>query len=94
MPYVLYIRALGIGKASITQAVKSSAVIFAIPASAVLSFFIPYSLYETPALLIIKIMGLTLVVLGIISFALTTVKSYIFINIKSGASCQYLIGRI
>jgi uncharacterized membrane protein len=92
--YVLYIRALGIGKASITQAVKSSTVIFAIPASVLLSLFIPFVVYETPELLMIKMMGLTLVVLGIISFALTTVKAYIIIQVHPGFSVQNLINKI
>ena len=36
--YVFYIRALGIGKASITQAVRSSAVLFAIPFALIVSY--------------------------------------------------------
>lgn len=92
--YVFYIRALGIGKASITQAVKSSTVIFSIPVSLVLSLYIPLAVYETPELLVIKMMGMILVVLGIISFALTTVKSYIIIQAQPGFSMQALLNKI
>ena len=92
--YVFYIRALGIGKASITQAVKSSTVIFSIPVSIVLSLYIPLAVYETPELLVIKMMGMILVVLGIVSFALTTVKSYIIIQAQHGFSVQSLMNKI
>ncbi len=53
---VLYIRGLGIGKASIAQAVKSSAIIFSIPITIVLSSFGLADPFPTdPVLLLIKI---------------------------------------
>jgi len=87
--YIMYIRALGIGKASVAQAVRSTIIIFSIPVSLFLSFFsiIP-SLSTDPSLLIIKISGLILIVLGIISFALTQTKAYIFISIKPNYSIK------
>lgn len=86
---VLYIRALGIGKASITQAVRSSLIIFTIPVTILLAFFGIIPLFSTdPAWLLIKIIGIILVMLGIVSFALTLVKAYIFIKMKPGFSIE------
>ena len=83
--YVFYIRALGIGKASVTQAVRASVVLFAIPFSIMLSYFNIIPPFSTdPVMMLIKIIGTTLVILGIISFALTLVKAYIFIRVKPG----------
>jgi len=83
--YVFYIRALGIGKASVTQAVRASVVLFAIPFSIMLSYFNIIPPFSTdPVMILIKIIGTTLVILGIISFALTLVKAYIFIRVKPG----------
>ena len=81
--YVLYIRALGIGKASVTQAVRASTVLFAIPFSLMLSYFNIIPPFTTdPVMIMIKLMGTILVMLGIISFALSLVKAYIFIKVK------------
>lgn len=82
---IFYIRALGIGKASIAQAVRSSTIIFAIPVSIILAQIgIIQQFPLDPNLLLIKIIGITLMILGIISFALTLVKAYIFIRVKPG----------
>jgi DNA-binding Lrp family transcriptional regulator len=87
--FVLYIRALGIGKASITQAVRSSIVIFTIPVTIFLAFYGIIPLFSTdPVWLIIKIIGILLVILGIVTFALTLIKAYIFIKMKSGYSIE------
>jgi DNA-binding Lrp family transcriptional regulator len=86
---ILYIRSLGLGKASVVQAVRSSTIIFSIPVSLVLSYYTiiaPFSL--DPTLLIIKFIGISIMVLGIISFALNLVKAYIFITIKPGYSIE------
>ncbi|UCF50705.1 MAG: Lrp/AsnC ligand binding domain-containing protein [Thermoplasmatales archaeon] len=83
--YVFYIRALGIGKASITQAVKSSVIIFSIPISIALAYFGFIDPISTdPVLIIIRVSGIILMLLGIISFALTLIKAYIFIKMKPG----------
>lgn len=86
--FVFYIRALGIGKASVTQAVKASVIVFSIPVTIVLSYF-GYATFTTdPVLLLIKIMGIILMMLGITSFALTLTKAYIFIKMKPGYSIE------
>jgi DNA-binding Lrp family transcriptional regulator len=92
---VFYIRALGIGKASITQAVRSSIIIFAIPITILLAYLglIPMFSVE-PVWLIIKVIGIILVILGIISFALTLVKAYIFIKIKPGHSIDDTLNKL
>lgn len=83
--FVFYVRALGIGKASIAQAVRSSTIIFSIPVSIFIAYLgIIQQFSLDPTLLLIKIIGVIIMILGIISFALTLVKAYIFINLKPG----------
>jgi len=83
--YVFYIRALGIGKASITQAVRASIIIFTIPVSIALAYFGFIEPISTePVLILIRVSGIILMLLGIISFALTLIKAYIFIKMKPG----------
>jgi len=83
--YVFYIRALGFGKASVTQAIRASTIIFAIPFSLILTAYFGIPLFSTdPVMLLIKAIGMILIVLGITSFALTVVKAYIFITVKPG----------
>ncbi|MEA3458831.1 MAG: hypothetical protein U9R21_09165, partial [Candidatus Thermoplasmatota archaeon] len=87
--FVFYLRALGIGKASVAQAVRSSTIIFSIPISIILSYFGIISFFSTdPTMLLIKIIGITLMIFGIVSFALNLVKAYIFINVKPGYSIE------
>jgi len=87
--YVFYIRALGIGKASVTQAVRASTVLFAIPFSILLAYFNIIPPFSTdPVMLLIKVIGTTLIILGIVSFALNLVKAYVFINVKPGVPIE------
>jgi DNA-binding Lrp family transcriptional regulator len=82
---VFYIRSLGIGKASVAQSVRASMIIFVLPVSILLSSMgIIGSMNLDPTMLLIKIIGITLILLGIASYALTLVKGYIFINAKPG----------
>jgi len=90
--FVFYIRALGIGKASVTQAVKASAIIFTIPISIVLGIMGIIPPFTTdPVMIMIKIMGIVLMLLGILSFALTLTKAYIFIKKKPGYDINKMI---
>jgi DNA-binding Lrp family transcriptional regulator len=83
--YVLYIRALGMGKASVNNAIRATTIIFAVPFSILLLKLGIINEFSTdPVMLIIKVIGMTLIVLGIVSFALTVVKAYIFITVKTG----------
>lgn len=83
--YVLYIRSLGLGKASVNNAIRASTIIFAIPVSLLLLKLGIINQFSTdPVMLIIKVIGITLIVLGIVSFALTVVKAYIFVTVKTG----------
>jgi DNA-binding Lrp family transcriptional regulator len=87
--YVLYIRALGMGKASVNNAIRASTIIFAIPFSIILLQLGIITNFSTdPVMLIIKVIGMVLIVLGIVSFALTVVKAYIFITVKPGQSLK------
>ena len=93
--YIFYIRALGIGKASITQAVKSSVIIFTIPVSIILAYFGYIDPISTdPALIIIRFSGIVLMLLGILSFALTLTKAYIFIRMKPGYPIETLMQKL
>ncbi|UCD14096.1 MAG: Lrp/AsnC ligand binding domain-containing protein [Thermoplasmatales archaeon] len=93
--YVFYIRALGIGKASVTQAVRASTVLFAIPFSILISYFNVIPPFTTdPVMILIKIIGTILVILGIVSFALALVKAYVFINIKPGYSIEETMDKL
>ncbi len=92
---VLFIRAMGIGKASVTQAVRASSIIFAIPFIYVLSYVIPgITFVSDPVMLLLKIMGIILVILGVVSFALTEIKAYVFINTKGGYSIKELMEKV
>ncbi len=83
--FIFYIRALGIGKASIAQAVRSSTIIFAVPVSLLIAHLGVIEQFPLdPTLLLIKIIGIVIMVLGIASFALTLVKAYIFVKLKPG----------
>jgi DNA-binding Lrp family transcriptional regulator len=83
--YVLYIRSLGMGKASVNNAIRASTIIFAIPFSILLLKLGVITNFSTdPVMLIIKVIGMIMIVMGIISFALTVVKAYIFIDVKTG----------
>lgn len=93
--YVFYIRALGIGKASVTQAVRASTVLFAIPFSLLISYFNIIPPFSTdPVMILIKIIGTTLVILGIVSFALALVKAYVFINVKPGYPIEETMNKL
>lgn len=82
---VLFIRAMGIGKASTTQAVRTSSILFAIPFGIILAYLVPeISVAIDSSLLAIKAIGIVLVIMGVISYALTEVRAYIFIKIQSG----------
>jgi len=83
--FIFYIRALGIGKASVTQAVKASVIVFTVPVSIILGILGIIPPFTTdPVMILIKIMGITLMLLGILSFALTLMKAYIFITMNTG----------
>lgn len=93
--FVFYIRALGIGKASVTQAVRSSIIIFTIPVTIILAYFGVIPLFSLdPVWLIIKFIGIILVILGIVSFALTLVKAYIFIKMKPGFQIEETMDKL
>ncbi len=89
--FVFYIRALGIGKASVTQAVKASSIIFSIPVTIALTGIGDFS---DPTMLVIRIMGIVLMMLGIISFAVTLAKAYIFIKMETGYPIEGTMKRL
>jgi len=93
--YVLYIRSLGMGKASINNAIRASTIIFAIPFSLLLLKLGIISQFSTdPVMLIIKVIGITLIIFGIVSFAFTVVKAYIFITIKPGKKHKEVMDKL
>ena len=92
--YVLFIRSLGLGSASVNNAIRSSTIIFALPFSALLAYYglTPFS--ADPVMLLIKVIGMVLIVMGIISYALTIVKAYIFITVKPGYSRKNVLQKL
>ena len=93
--YVFYIRALGIGKASVTQAVRATIVILTIPFSIILSFLNIIPPFTTdPVMLLLKIIGTILVLLGIISFAFSLMKAYVFIHVKPGYPIEETMNKL
>jgi len=83
--YLFYIRALGFGKASVTQALRSSTIIFAIPISILIASYniIPLFSFD-PVLVLLKVFGIILIVLGIASYGLTQIKGFLFVKVKKG----------
>lgn len=92
--YVLFIRSLALGSASVINAIRSSTIIFALPFSLLLASYGIASFSADPVMLLIKIIGMILIILGIISFALTVVKAYIFINLKPGYTKKQVMKKI
>lgn len=93
--YVFYIRALGIGKASVTQAVRASVIVFSIPLSLALSYFNIIPPFSTdPIMILLKFMGVVLVIFGIITFSLALVKAYLFIKVKPGYPIEETMQKI
>lgn len=93
--YVLYIRSLGLGKASVNNAIRASTIIFALPFSVLLVYLNVISHFSTdPVMLIIKFIGITLIIFGIISFAFTVVKAYIFITVKPGKQHKEVMDKL
>lgn len=92
--YVLFIRSLGLGIASVSNAIRSSTIIFGLPFSFILASYGLAPFIADPVMLIIKLIGMILIVMGIISFALTVVKAYIFITIKPGYSRKNVLHKL
>jgi DNA-binding Lrp family transcriptional regulator len=93
--YVLYIRSLGMGKASVNNAIRASTIIFALPVSILLLQLGIITQFSTdPVMLVIKLIGMILIIMGIVSFALTVVKAYIFVTVKPGRSVKDTMQKI
>ncbi|MCR8463493.1 MAG: Lrp/AsnC ligand binding domain-containing protein [Crenarchaeota archaeon] len=86
---VTYIRAVGMGKASIVQAVSSVSAILGIPITILSNLLSPGYFVEISTnvwILIIKVIGAVLVAMGIILLALSEVRAIVLIRIRAGAS--------
>ena len=84
---IAYIRALGIGKASITQAITSMTILLGIPVTLLMGILAPGSVVPvaaSPWVLIVKLIGTVMVSLGIITLALSEVRAYILIRAPKG----------
>lgn len=93
--YVLYIRALGIGKASTVQSLYATSLIFSMPVGLALSaagyILMPQG---SGIMLLIRGIGISLVLLGVVSFALTEVKGYVFVKVQIGYHIREILNRI
>ncbi len=90
--YVFYIRALGLGKMSIVNALSSISVVVSLPLTLILALFVPsiqFVLIDTVTLWI-KLIGIVLMFIGIISLSLSEVTAYIFIKISNRKSIDIL----
>lgn len=90
--YVLYIRALGLGKMSIVNALSSISVVISIPLTIILSKIVPtvYPLQINLVTLLIKLIGIILMFIGILSLSLSEVTAYVFIKVKGRKSIDIL----
>ncbi len=90
---VFYIRALGMGKMSIVNALSSTSVVIGLPLTLVLSFYFP-EVYKIPEMtglfLYLRSIGVILVFLGIIGISLSEVTAYILIRSRPGYSSKLL----
>jgi len=76
-----YIRSLRIGKPSVAQAIKATTILFSFPISFLLSMFIFIPFSDSPTIWLIRVIGFILVILGIVTFAFSEVKAFVFIKI-------------
>ncbi len=91
---LFYIRSLRIGKPSVAQAIKASTILFSVPISFVLSLFIFIPFPESPTIWLIRLIGFILVVIGIITFALSEVKAFIFIKIDPAVPVNSILDSV
>lgn len=85
--YVLYIRALAMGKMSIVNAVYSVSVVFSVIFTFVLGSVAPGtfgSFTNDQFLWVIKVFGTILVVAGIVVLSISEVQTYIFLTVRVG----------
>lgn len=91
---VTYIRAVGMGKASIVQAITSVSVILGIPISIIGSIFLTDFFVEITAhvwVFIIKVIGAVMVTMGILLLALSEVKAIVLVRAKAGVSSKMIL---
>ncbi len=83
--FIAYIRALGIAKMSIVNAILSLTVVLGIPFSIIGNIFYPgaFGVTEFSATIwIFKLMGALIIIVGIITIGLSQVKAYILIYLE------------
>lgn len=89
-----FIRSLRIGKTSVAQAIKASTILFSVPISFLLSLFMFITFPDSPTIWLIRLIGFILVVIGIITFALSEVKAFIFIKIDPEVSVNSILDSV
>jgi uncharacterized membrane protein len=85
---IAYIRALGIAKMSIVNAITSFSIVLGIPTTLIGNFFFPGAfgtLPSEPLFWIFKGFGIFIIISGIVSLAISQVKGYLLIYITSTA---------
>ncbi|MHA1835369.1 MAG: hypothetical protein ACTSYQ_00305, partial [Candidatus Odinarchaeia archaeon] len=86
--FIAYIRALGIGKMSIVNAIMSFSIVLGIPITIIGNWFYPSAFGESsfePLFWFFKIAGVFLIVVGIITIGLSQVKGYLLIYLNGSA---------
>lgn len=89
-----YIRALRIGKTSVAQAIRSSTVLFSVPISLILCMFMYIPFPDSPIIWFIRVIGFILIILGIVTFALSEIKGFIFIKIDPKVKIQSILDNV
>ncbi|MFX1297158.1 MAG: EamA family transporter [Promethearchaeota archaeon] len=86
--YITYIRALGIAKMSIVNAIISFSIVLGIPITIIGNLFYPGAFGSTaftPIFWLFKSLGVLLILIGIITIGLSQVKAHIFIYLKGSS---------
>ncbi len=85
---ILYVRALAKGSMSIVNSLSSISVLLGIPITLIGNLFLPGAFGEVSGdmfLWILRIIGITLVMIGVVALQAADVRSFVFIRVKPGA---------
>ncbi len=85
LSYAFYIRALGIGKMSIVNALTSISVVFSMIITVLASWLMPWAFGDVPLDMgtwIFKILGAILIVEGIVALSISQEKAYLLVKLS------------
>ncbi|NHJ13826.1 MAG: Lrp/AsnC family transcriptional regulator [Candidatus Thorarchaeota archaeon] len=82
---VMYVRALGRGSMAVVNSLSSISVVLGIPLTLIGNFLIPGAFGELPSetyLMVLQVLGITLIMLGVISLQGSDVRAMVLIKVK------------